>query len=391
MEYQATEIIFFITEFLSIYEAVRLSSTCKQLRWVITQERRVFSYFAMEAEFKKYSNEHAFVKIGSVAYDAASKCDFVTLRYIRDRAMVWDQIIFTAACINGKIETVKWLIENDLKPSLDIYDGLFNAAKSGNIELVTYLDKMCHERAYKKNEIRERAYFKILEGAMASQNIKLIKYAIHRDGYFIDINEALRLAILSSNKESIELVLSEDGIDYEQGLYAAAEVGNREFVDFFISKGAHDFAEALTSACLSGDIEMVKFFIRKDAKLTWPCLSQGIKTRDTEFLKQLISLWEFPHNPSIKSFEFFLLSTVGHHCWEEGMQLIIEQFSGYYSLSSELWEVLAMAAKAASNDILGKCLSEQAAVAEVRSYTGDFPSMVFNSSIESQRKKQRKF
>lgn len=202
-------------------------------------------------------------------------------------------VIFQNACSSGNTELINRIMEIytfgdkfHMSTNLFLYHGLIGACEGGHLDIFKLYVGDVGMVSNKNN------YFDLLYNACRSGNINLVRYIMNCDinGNITTSNNShwnllqywnncLRHACLSNiiNVEIINLTISKGANDWDGSLYFACKTGKTgktdktgdvsylEIIEFFISKGATNLDKCLYEACKNNNMDIVEILINRGA------------------------------------------------------------------------------------------------------------------------------
>ena len=189
------------------------------------------------------------------------------------------------ACENGRLELVKYLIENhhvnlEVKDNNHEYTPLLIACKNNHLPVVRYLIENTNVNKYAKGKGSET----IVTISIESGNVEILQYLIEKAGFdkeqrdertkMTPLHQACRMGQLNIVKYLIEKAGADKNAEYRCNiLFLATESRNIELVQYLINnakfdpKTTNNFGETILHiAVQSGCLEIVKYFV-EDLKL----------------------------------------------------------------------------------------------------------------------------
>ena len=226
---------------------------CKYFRSIEMDEKIYLSTLSLNFDSIKYIIENHNITYLS-EYLSCGPCiqgDLKTLKYLIEKGMKIQKEVLLDACKSGNIEMVKYLIENDEKKQFYYNNTLNSACKSGNQEMVGYIEK------YDQN------YEESIEGALKSNNIKILEYILSKNEF-----DYVNLIYLSVEQGNLNLVkfFREKYLNVKFPSYVLNSLNEKcsiELIDYLILNGANHYEYLLQNVCFTGDFNLVQNVFNK--------------------------------------------------------------------------------------------------------------------------------
>ncbi|XP_063410460.1 uncharacterized protein LOC134693550 [Mytilus trossulus] len=195
------------------------------------------------------------------------------------------------ACFGGKLETVKWLIENFDNTLFDMKEAMNKACGSENTDVVKWLIENVDNNLFDMKEAFNNAcgsenldtvkmlfesfdnksfdLTEVMNNACGLRNIVVVKWLIDNfDITVLNMKEAIEIACLMGNLDTVKWLIdnvNHELFDMKEAMNNACWSKNLDIVKLLIDNfdnNLFDMKEAMKNVCLTGKLDTVKWLLQ---------------------------------------------------------------------------------------------------------------------------------